>query len=333
MLELLRQFEEENDAAVLEDEQEEEGDDIEQRFSNMNIGDADASEIWNRLSAKEREEFEALVNGKEQWNLTDFRPWWQHDTTKRVRFVQEQEEEEAERSPLSMPTPALPEPIPDIKSLTKKIPEDGSPLQWNLVHILLTYCYLVRHTLGDPLEDPESTLQVIRQLSASVLFSTAPGFLFSNANEVIVDVVDKIMEYEKDDLTTRTSNKRGSLQLVLLKDVQCLFEKTEEEEAAGIVRAVGDLWRTLDVVSKREKETQKRKAAVLAAKKAYFYLAYAAFLSSESRKTLSYLQVVIAAEQERINVDEQLFTAQQQAAEKAMQMKKRQSSIKIVEQD
>ncbi|KAG0168790.1 hypothetical protein DFQ28_001926 [Apophysomyces sp. BC1034] len=310
MMEMLQRFESENDAAAEEeDEDENDEENFAKRFSELDIENADASDLWEKLLPEERIEFEKLISNMEQqqsdvdWlELPEYKPWWQQ-SRKMVQFADE-----------TSNVPELPLPLPDFTTMYKSTAKPSVRLVWNLLNIIMTYCYLMRHSMGEPFEDADNTVKVVESLS--VLFSTATDCAYSTVADVLVDMVERINSLEKESsqqLSSHYSNKQSELQVMLLDDILALLEKKD------FIRAIGDMWRILDHTSKR----MKKKRVTLAARKAYFYLAFAAHTDQPTvdneANGFENLKIAIVTERERVRLDKEAFNRQKLAAESAME--------------
>ncbi|KAI7856777.1 hypothetical protein BDC45DRAFT_566844 [Circinella umbellata] len=335
MLQLLRRFEAENDQQATklgtdEDEDEEE-EDLHERFANIDLDNADEDAIWALLSEEERKEFESLLqhhheNGDDSSiPLPEYHPWWKEENNgfnKKVKIImQDDDDEEEERNAI----PKLPTPLPDLEAMMKPKSPPGleSDLIWSLMHTTMVYCYVMRHFLGDIREEVKDTLFVVSKLSKSTLFSSTPGYAYGNPTEVLYDLVNDILDYEEEDSESNNMSRRTGLMLVLLDDSLSVLEKQD-----AVIRAMGDLWELLEAGTKKVDKTA-RKSCFLAARKAYFYLAYAVYISKNHG--LERMKLLAMAERERLLLEEQAFDRQRKIAEQAIEMQQKQNKPKITD--
>ncbi|KAF7721801.1 hypothetical protein EC973_004126 [Apophysomyces ossiformis] len=310
MMDMLRRFERENDEAAEDEEDDDDEDHFIKRFAGIDIENVDANDLWDKLSPEERHEFEQLISKMEQhqavtdWvELPEYHPWWKR-TRKMVQTSDERTDD----------IPPLPTPLPDFTKMCRSTTRPNVHLLWNLLNIVMTYCYLMRRSMGEPLEDVDDTVEVIESLS--VLFSTATDNVYSNVADILVDVVEHILNSEKQSdqqLSTPDSSQRSELQLLLLDDILALLERGD------FVRAAADMWRILQQLTHR----MKKKKIMLAARKAQFYLAFAAYASRHVADTelssFENVKIAVAAERERVLLDKETFAKHEQAARKAME--------------
>ncbi|KAI9492047.1 hypothetical protein BDB00DRAFT_789012 [Zychaea mexicana] len=330
MLQLLRKFEAENDAAAAgsdNDVDEDDGDDdddntadLQERFANIDLENADSAAIWTLLTENERKEFEALLQQQDQDSsilLPQYQPWWKKKSehTKIIEQFDEDghDDDGDKKSQKRMMTmlPELPNPLPDLEAMMKPRSPPGpeSDLIWSLMHTAIAYCYLMRHFLGDVREDVKDTVAVLSKLCKATLFSSAPGCAYKSANDAAHDLVDVICEYEQD-----TSDKRKTLMLMLLDDCLSLLEKQD-----SMVRALTDVWQLLEAGVKRVDKTDK-KACFLAARKAYFYLGYGVHLARNLG--LGRIKLSVMTERERLLLEERSFDRERKAVEQALKLQK-----------
>ncbi|RCH95690.1 hypothetical protein CU098_001672 [Rhizopus stolonifer] len=241
MLAMLQRLEQENQALDLDDDDHYES--MLDRFSQIDIEHTDANVIWDLLSDQERKEFEHVLHNVEKtgdwhaWHLPSYSPWWEASS-----LIQEQDQ--------SIPGPVLPASLPDFTRLTQPATRSSPHIVWNGLSILATYSYLMRHAMGDLLEDTRDTLCLCEVLSANVLFSNAATCPYEGVEDVVGDVVARIIDWE-DKATTRPSFnhiRRYDLKLLLLHDLEVLQKESK--------RAIFDFWHTMDCISK---QTRKKK--------------------------------------------------------------------------
>ncbi|KAI8069749.1 uncharacterized protein B0P05DRAFT_580498 [Gilbertella persicaria] len=305
MLAMLQRLEQENQALDLDDDDHYES--MLDRFSQIDIEHTDANVIWDLLSDQERKEFEHVLHNVEKtgdwhaWHLPSYSPWWEASS-----LIQEQDQ--------SIPGPVLPASLPDFTRLTQPATRSSPHIVWNGLSILATYSYLMRHAMGDLLEDTRDTLCLCEVLSANVLFSNAATCPYEGVEDVVGDVVARIIDWE-DKATTRPSFnhiRRYDLKLLLLHDLEVLQKESK--------RAIFDFWHTMDCISK---QTRKKKV-VLATKKLYFYFAAACYLDKQDM-----VQLAIQHETQKIEKEKQAFQRDFEAAKEAMKQYQKSNSTKI----
>jgi hypothetical protein len=309
---ILRKFEAENDQLALDSDN---GDDqqldattdsqalktLEQRFADMDIATTDAAQIWDLLSPQEQHEFQALTK-MDAWqglDLPDYEPWWMAQVSMVTDLSSSSEDTVSD-------IPALPTAIPALSALTKAPP--APHLVFHLVHVLMTYAYLARQTMGDLADDLEGGSHSVACLSQAVLFSTTPAPL-ANLSDVCTDLRRQINHLQ---------HSTEALDLTLLTDVEHLLTKDYA------IRAVGELYQLLDYANKE----RKRKKISLAARKAYFFMAYANDLGQDQREVLV---AAVRTECQRLQMDQDVFEKQRKVARRARDELKRQEGAKIVE--
>ncbi|KAI8647703.1 hypothetical protein BD408DRAFT_427692 [Parasitella parasitica] len=317
MLEMLKRLEEENDPTDLLESDDDDENELVNRFANIDIENTDPDLIWSLLSDKERIEFEQALKhlektGKwEKLELPNYQPWWKHH----VPLVQESSDEMAQADRM----PDLPKTVPDFTKITQPTTRTSPHIVWNLLHLLATYSYLMRHTLGEMLEDPGVTENVCQELSANVLFSKAADCPFKNVGDVVGDLTERIIDRENTTIMAKRAfdnQKRYGLKLLLLQDMSDLLNVC--------VRAMHDFWQTIDQITNAHKK--KRKTFLLASRKLHFYLAAAGYLEKDR---LGVIQLAIQNEADRVEIEKQEFLRDFQAAQDAI--KKRQQQMQDAE--
>ncbi|KAI7886011.1 hypothetical protein K492DRAFT_203559, partial [Lichtheimia hyalospora FSU 10163] len=320
MLELLRRFEAENDE-ILEDDNDDEdqADDLAERLGTLDIETADPAEIWSRLSAQERTAFEQLLRNHDNVNdlLAEYEPWWRSCSNQpKAPRIQALDDDDDDDDNINIPQ--LPDPLPKIESMVKTIHPD---LGWHLCSILMSYCYMMRHFMGEVREDLPSTMTCLE--ATSILF---PGKIqLSSMEDVLVDLMDRLNEPNQPTMTT-TANKE--LIVLLVDDVIQLLESS-----MYTVRAMADIDMLLhDAIQYYSKKDKRAKHKVfLAEKKAHFYLAYAVHVIQHEELRMFPILLALKTERERMTMDHRVFQQGQHAARTALE-KSKEISI-VVETD
>ncbi|CEP07005.1 hypothetical protein [Parasitella parasitica] len=306
MLEMLKRLEEENDPSDLLDSDDDENE-LTSRFANIDIDNTDPDLIWGLLSDKERIEFEQALKDLKQsgkWGkleIPDYQPWWKHP----LPLIQESGDEDMQVNG----KPDLPKTVPDFTKMTQPATRSSPHLAWNLLHLLAIYSYLMRHTLGDMLEDPGDTVNVCKELSAQVLFSNAADCPFQNVGDVVGDFTERIIYRESTTTIAKqafNNQKRYDLRLLVLQDMEDLLN--------DCVRAIYNFWQIIDKIANAKKKN--KKSLLLAARKLYFYLAAAGYLEKDRLKII---QLAIQNEKDRVKAEKEEFLRDFEAAQDAIQ--------------
>jgi hypothetical protein len=313
MLEMLKRLEEDNNPDDLldsdDDYEDEHQEELMARFNNIDIENTDPDLIWDLLSDRERQEFEKVLSELEQtgdWNkmnLPSYQPWWKQH----ISLVQDQEETD------TTTVPELPKMIPDFTKMTQPATRSSPHLAWNLLHILATYSYLMRHSMGDLLEDPEDTVALCEKVSANVLYSNAAECPFDSVGDVVADLVDGIFKIEDaTDIAPRkklNNLRHYDLRLLLLQDIELLLKEC--------IRATHDFWQALNQITQIKKKN--KKGVMLATRKLYFYLAAAGFLD---RNRIEMIQLAIENETTKTKTEKEEFQRDFEAAQNAIKQQK-----------
>ncbi|KAI9483915.1 MAG: hypothetical protein EXX96DRAFT_158867 [Benjaminiella poitrasii] len=302
MLEVLQRLEEEQkmDAIDLDDDDDDEND-LTQRFSNIDLDNTDPQLIWDLLSVKEREEFQHMLKDFNQSNiyLPSYTPWWEQDSQEWTEELD----------------------LPDFEKMTKPETRSGSHWLWNLLHLVGTYSYLMRHAMGDLLEYPQETLSVCEAISENILYSTAASCPFNSVGSVVVDLVNHITQFE--DHTP--SAKRNQVQHQRYYDLQLLILEDIKRLLSVCQRAMHNFWKTLDRMMKNNKKNKKRH--LLALRKLHFYVAAAAyFIHDQDRLTM--IKLAIENEINKTTIEKEGFERDFKAAEDAIKQYQQQQEEK-----
>ncbi|KAI9302488.1 hypothetical protein BJ944DRAFT_242320 [Cunninghamella echinulata] len=334
---ILNKFEMENDELYKEQQEEEryfKDDDedndsnllktMEQRFGDMDITQTDASVIWNMLSTQERHEFENLIKMENAWNildLPDYEPWW-CNTLSKIKPLDDAEEEGKENDANQTDLPILPEAIPPLTALLKTA--TPSPhLIYHLLHLLMTYAYLIRITMGDLAEDIDYTMTTLYHLSSSLLFSTITTTttnMFHQVNDVCFNLRQQMIQLDNN--SNNNTPPSSSIDILLLKDVEYLFNNGRDY----ILRALGELYEFLTILSKQQmlppslkKLNLTKKALSLATRKVYFFLVYGNHLLQQQQK--DQLQLFLSSIQltyQQLEMDQEQFNHQSNVAKQVV---------------
>lgn len=171
-----------NDIGDCEDNDEEDDVDIAERLKDIDINDAD--EVWERLTADEKEEFKKLIESGDIMKLMpDYKPWWLKKQNSKIVELPSKDE------PPPTDVPAIAENIATFSSICSK--EPAQCIHYNLWNILAAYSCTVRFFNGEHLTNPNEATAHLINLSSSLKYGT-------NFEEV----EDAIISVEMEALTT-----------------------------------------------------------------------------------------------------------------------------------
>ncbi|CEI92788.1 hypothetical protein RMCBS344292_07040 [Rhizopus microsporus] len=314
MLEMLKRLEEEKaEEDVLEDD---EYDELLEKFNDLDIDNADPELIWNMLSEKERQEFRSMVSKLDdtwhRFDLPDYIPWWMIIQQSRIQDMTESTSDDHR-------IPQLPDNLPDFNKMIQPSTRGSPHLIWNMIHILATYSYLMRHSMGELLEDIQDTVHVIETVSAEILFSTAASCPFGSIHEVIDDIVERILRFQEQSSPAKRRmaavTARYDLKILIIHDLLKLVPERK--------RAMFDFWHALDQISKK----RKKRSVGLAVRKLYFYWA-AACAFEDMELVLASLRSILS----KIEIEKTNFEQDREAAQRAIrEYQKAGSTAKIQE--
>ncbi|KAH8555763.1 hypothetical protein BGW37DRAFT_463953 [Umbelopsis sp. PMI_123] len=215
---------EQGDSELLDEFHESDDDDVEtdleRRFADLDVENADLQALWSRLSPEEQQKFMHLVNSDDlelQELIGKYEPWWE----KPMLLVNEVD---APSYPAHIPP--LPRELPDFKRISKHSP--SLPLLFNLLHSVMVYTHMQRHTLGG-LHDSEllqDNIIYFYKLSGDVLCSNNPQFVFHSLKDVAVHFTSCV----------EASDKGGShpysMGIQLIQEAMSIFEQPSYLKAA-----------------------------------------------------------------------------------------------------
>ncbi|XP_046353047.2 zinc finger HIT domain-containing protein 2-like [Haliotis rufescens] len=145
---------------VASDDEEEDADslNLESRLQGLDL-DADAGEVWQRLTEREKQEFSEMLEDGRLSNLVEvWTPWW-------VKPSIETEEEVDKLEHAGKRRPQIIKEIPDINILLKKS-KPSSDLRFCLVNVIYSYAFVTRLHNGSHLESPLESAQDLLSVSA-----------------------------------------------------------------------------------------------------------------------------------------------------------------------
>ncbi|CAO3632150.1 unnamed protein product [Cunninghamella blakesleeana] len=304
---------------------------MEQRFADMDIAQTDASVIWDMLSPQERHEFEHLIKMENAWSLLDLpehEPWWYHTVSKITPINNNNNNNDDDDDDLAnKDIPKLPEAIPPITALLKTT-TPSTNLIYHLLHLLMTYTYMIRISMGDLADDVDYTITALYHLSTSLIFSTSSSNTFCNINDVCLNIRQQIIQLENNTKKKNNGNINpitltSSMDILLLKDVESLVNNGNDY----ILRAIGEIYQFLNTIlnqpvllsSSLKKWGMTKKSLSLAARKVYFFLVYGNYLLQPQQK--EQLQLFVSSIQlayQRLEMDQEQFDHQSKMAKQAI---------------
>ncbi|KAG2187811.1 hypothetical protein INT44_005501 [Umbelopsis vinacea] len=266
-LQRLRALEQDDDGFLGEDDDEEDDDDaetdLERRFAGLDVENADVQALWSRLSPEEQQNFMQLVSSDDS-KLPEivgkYDPWWETP-------MQLVNEVDAPTHPAHVPP--LPKELPDFKRMSQHSP--SLPLLLNLLHSVMVYTHMQRHTLGglhdsDLLQD---NIEYFGKLSGDILCSNTRQFVFHNLKDVAVHFAS----------CAETLDRGGShpytMGMQLIKEAMSIFEQPMYLKAA-----MADLFAFTVTASKAPvRNKSMRNSRIRRMHKVNFYLAAAQEIS------------------------------------------------------
>ncbi|XP_037815165.1 zinc finger HIT domain-containing protein 2 [Lucilia sericata] len=232
----------------LEDEDDDnDEEDIAERLKDIDINDAD--EVWQKLTAAEKEEFKKLVSTGDIMKLMpDFKPWWLRKENSKIVVVSTNEE------PEKNDVPKVVDNIAKYSSICSK--EPAPCLHYNLWNILAAYSCTVRFFNGEHFTSPNEATAYLINLSSTLKYGTN-----------FEDVEDAVISVEMEALTTGNGATQlmpttGTPKSLLVEDrVQLKADSRQLMSTLGNkLSALSDILRLLQLTKKILKAPNKGEA-------------------------------------------------------------------------
>ncbi|XP_071158929.1 zinc finger HIT domain-containing protein 2-like [Mytilus edulis] len=285
VLEMLQRVKDEDPGFDSDDDNE----DLEARLEGLDL-ETDSKTVWNKLTDKEKKEFERLMAGGELSTLVEvWTPWWNdkvlisevNDITVKTRI------------------PPIQKDITDISTLLSK-GKPSADLKNNVINVLYAYCFVCRLYNGDhmsfPIEVTKEVLSVSKVLSGTAVCGSPP--------EAIQMCFQCLQSRDKENLTSRQFNisliedviriiqgpsQYDPLQFALaaLSELVLLFHKTMSEL-------------TTDIKKSKEEKTRLenkdlKKKVFISLKKAEFLLSWTQRFGMALQSAVTELQLEFCA--------------------------------------
>ncbi|XP_063425358.1 zinc finger HIT domain-containing protein 2-like [Mytilus trossulus] len=233
VLEMLQRVKDEDPGFDSDDDNE----DLEARLEGLDL-ETDSKTVWNKLTDKEKKEFERLMAGGELSTLVEvWAPWWNDKV-----LISEMNDRKVKTR-----IPAIQKDITDISTLLSK-GKPSADLKNNVINVLYAYCFICRLYNGDhmsfQIEVTKEVLSVSKVLSGTAVCGSPP--------EAIQMCFQCLQSRDKENLTSRQFNisliedviriiqgpsQYDPLQFVMsaLSELVLLFHKTMSELTTGML--------------------------------------------------------------------------------------------------
>ncbi|XP_076090400.1 zinc finger HIT domain-containing protein 2-like [Mytilus galloprovincialis] len=247
VLEMLQRVKDEDPGFDSDDDE-----DLEARLQGLDL-ETDSKTVWNKLTDKEKKEFERLMAGGELSTLVEvWTPWWKDKLSTLIevwmpwwndKVLISEIKEKKEKTRI----PAIQKDITDISTLLSK-GKPSADLKNNVINVLYAYCFVCRLYNGDhisfPIEVTKEVLSVSKVLSGTAVSGSPP--------EAIQMCFQCLQHRDKENLTSRQFNisliedviriiqgpsQYDPLQFVMaaLSELILLFHKTMSELTTGML--------------------------------------------------------------------------------------------------
>ncbi|XP_072049445.1 zinc finger HIT domain-containing protein 2-like [Amphiura filiformis] len=253
ILEILQRVEDTNEDLDSDDDSDETADSLERRLADLDL-DQDADAVWERLTEKEKHEFEQVLKAGKLGDLLDaWTPWWIHHERGLIVDLPEcnvapitpdgveARGEQTGTTPNTNPNqvPKIMERIPKLSDLLKSS-RPSDLVVYNLTNVLYCYAYITRLHNGAHFELSGQATQGILDLS-QVLSANRN---FSSTEEAIQSAVNNITQnpaYFSSNLLT----------ISIVQDVvHILLGQSKETPLLYTLAALSDLYRLLSTAKK-----------------------------------------------------------------------------------
>ncbi|VDI43009.1 Hypothetical predicted protein [Mytilus galloprovincialis] len=189
---------------------------LEARLQGLDL-ETDSKTVWNKLTDKEKKEFERLMAGGELSTLVEvWTPWWND----KVLISEMNEKKEKTR------IPAIQNDITDISTLLSK-GKPSADLKNNVINVLYAYCFVCRLYNGDhisfPIEVTKEVLSISKVLSGTAVCGSPP--------EAIQMCFQCLQHRDKENLTSRQFN------ISLIEDVIRIIQGPSQYDPLQFVMA------------------------------------------------------------------------------------------------
>ncbi|XP_052096229.1 zinc finger HIT domain-containing protein 2-like [Mytilus californianus] len=187
VLEMLQRVKDDDPGFDSDDDEE----DLEARLQGLDL-ENDTKTVWNKLTNKEKKEFERLMAGGELSTLVEvWTPWWNDKV-----LISEMNERKVKTR-----IPAIQKDITDISTLLSK-GKPSADLKNNVINVLYAYCFVCRLYNGDylsfPIEVTKEVLSVSKVLRDTAVCGSPP--------EAIQMCFQCLQNRDKENLTSRQFN-------------------------------------------------------------------------------------------------------------------------------
>lgn len=235
VLEMIKRSQEQGDDDGQDEEEIDSDDeeDLSDRLAGIDL-DQDPDEVWKRLTAEERADFERLVTtGEISKLLPKFKPWWEWEgAADKVVEVKKKG----------------PPDIPEIDSNISSLPSTFKPslnVKYGLVNALYAYSYAVKYFESDHLSRPVDFSALICDISSSLGAQAANFDSFDLALESAAQAVNVTGRWVISSELTRGTKK----------DVVKIVKGCTGRRNLFLFAALSDLKKCLSLGSKELKKT------------------------------------------------------------------------------
>ncbi|XP_023308130.2 zinc finger HIT domain-containing protein 2 [Lucilia cuprina] len=231
----------------LDEDDDNDEEDIAERLKDIDINDAD--EVWQKLTAAEKEEFKKLVSTGDIMKLMpDFKPWWIRKENSKIVVLSTNEDPEKNN---------VPKVVDNIAKYSTICSKEPAPcLHYNLWNIMAAYSCTVRFFNGEHFTNPNEATAYLINLSSTLKYGTN-----------FEDVEDAVISVEMEALTTGNGATQlipttGTPKSLLVEDrVQLKADSRQLMSTLGNkLSALSDILRLLQLTKKILKAPNKSEA-------------------------------------------------------------------------
>lgn len=230
ILEVLQRVEQDKPTLALGEDEEDSDDDLAERLQGIDL-DEDSQQIWQRLTEKERKEFNSMLMDGRIGNMIElWQPWW---------TVKQELVEDVSSTSDDCQQPQILKSVPEFCKLMPDV-QPSKTLPYNVINALLSYAYVMRLHNGEIADVPVQSASEILQLSDSLHQGTFP-----QTSEAIHSVLHSLQGKSRSLFVT------AEFSVAVLHDLQLILTgPSASKPLAFVMSALSDLHRLFETARK-----------------------------------------------------------------------------------
>lgn len=224
--------------------------DLAERLQNVDLNDANA--VWQKLTAQEQKDFEALVQtGDISSIVPEYKPWWIVDAPLLIEDITEDNNEQKQIVAHEAAVAHLPALVDQIKSFGELSTKSPDPcVRYNLINILAAYTFAARFFNGDHQSYPHESAHCLVSICANIKANWNYESDAAALESVALQARNEGLRFDEEDVQMMRSDVDRLLNPPSHVIQQRREENDEEdlkvlEENLFILTALSDLYRVL----------------------------------------------------------------------------------------